>query len=125
MKVIDLIKEITKNQIKPSTVIILSPVPSKKPMKAPKAAFNTPSLLPSLLIHSPIKAPKKGPRIIPQGPVKKPRIRPIVAPLVAYLLPPNFFVMVTGKKLSAIETTTAITAVIIRQISEISLKSEK
>lgn len=103
------------------TQIIFIPVPKRNPIKAPKAALNTPSQFPWLLINSPISAPKNGPVIIPIGPTKNPTIRPIVEPVIAFLLPPKFFVIRTGAKLSKIETKIAKTAVITKQKIEISL----
>ena len=57
--------------------------------------------------------------------MKNPTTKPIVEPSVALLLPPAFFVMVTGKILSKIDTTTATTPVIISKVSEISVYPEK
>ena len=54
-----------------------------------------------------MQAPTNGQKIIPRGPIKKPTISPIVQPQVPALDPPAFFVIVTGKILSMIETNTA------------------
>lgn len=101
--------------------MIFNPVPSKNPINAPKADLKTPSVFPFVCTNSPINAPKKGPKIIPHGPVKNPIIRPTVVPVTAALLPPNFFVIKIGHKLSSTETATAKTAVKTRQKTEISL----
>lgn len=52
-------------------------------------------------------------------------IRPIVEPVVAALLPPNFFVMKTGRKLSKTETKAAKNPEIIKPEIEILQYSEK
>ena len=70
-------------------------------------------------------APQKGPSIIPIGPIKNPIIKPIVEPQVPSLLPPDCLVNTTGKILSTIETTTAITPVITKATTEIFVYSEK
>lgn len=56
-------------------------------------------------INPPTKAPIKGPRIIPSGPNQNPATSPTLEPHTTYLLPPNFLVLQTGKKLSRIATT--------------------
>ena len=66
-----------------------------------------------------MNAPTNGPKIIPKGPTKKPIISPIVEPVVAALLPPNFLVIKTGKKLSKTETKTANIPAIIKPEIEI------
>ena len=101
------------------------PVPTKNPKNAPKADFKDTDQLLLVWISSPIKAPTNGPQIIPAGPIKNPTIKPIVEPSVALLLPPAFFVMVTGKILSKTDTTTATTPVIISIVREISVYPEK
>ena len=72
-----------------------------------------------------MNAPTNGPKIIPRGPTKNPMIRPIVEPVVAALLPPNFFVMKTGRKLSKTETKAANNPEIIKPEIEILQYSEK
>ena len=76
-------------------------------------------------MSSPTSAPRNGPAIIPTGPAKNPMISPIVEPIVAALLPPSLSVIMTGRKLSRIETTTATTKVIARHTNEISLIDDK
>lgn len=63
--------------------------------------------------------------MIPKGPVKKTTISPIVEPVIAALLPPNFFVMKTGRKLSITETKTANIPAITNPKIDISQYSEK
>ena len=103
-----------KNHIKTATATILRPVPNKKPLNAPKAAFRHLLKSEESFISSPTKAPQKGPKIIPQGPMNMPTTRPIVEPQVPALEPPLFFVIATGKILSATETKIAATAQMIK-----------
>jgi len=64
-----------------------------------------------LFINSPESAPMKGPAISPMGAKKNiPANIPMIEPITAVFEPPNFFVIIAGRKLSIIITAKVMTA---------------
>ena len=92
-----------------------STIPVKKPINAPEACFKAGSIC-APETKPPNNAPTNGPRIMPNGPNQNPANNPILEPQTTYLLPPNFFVLQTGKILSrtaiiSVNNPTTITTV--------------